>query len=77
MGKVVKDDSYTTNLFIDYIGPNRKRVAMSIKIPSNIVDAFLSDVMEIEEQPRFMHGAHDTARRDKLLKLLEEYSEKI
>jgi len=48
---------------------------MSIKIKEEDVDRFLSGVMEIEEQPRFMHGAHDTARREKLLKFLEEFSE--
>ena len=47
---------------------------MSIKIKEEDVDRFLSGVMEIEEQPRFMHGQNDTARQEKLLKFLEEFS---
>lgn len=50
---------------------------MNINIKEEDVDSFLSGLMEIEEQPKFMHGAHDTARREKLLKFLEEFTENL
>jgi hypothetical protein len=48
---------------------------MSIEVKESDVDRFLSGVMEIEEQPKFMHGSNKTARQEKLLKFLEEFSE--
>lgn len=50
----------------------------SIKtIPTKIVEAFLREAIEIQEHPRFMDGANDSARKEKLMALVEEYGEKF
>ena len=46
-------------------------------VPAEIVEAFLLDAMEIQEHPRFMDGANDSARKEKLRVLVEEYGEKF
>jgi hypothetical protein len=50
---------------------------MSINVKDEDVERFLSGIMEIEEQPKFMHGSNKTARQEKLLKFLEEFSESL
>jgi hypothetical protein len=47
------------------------------KLTDQVVDEFLREAMLIQEQPKFMHGANESARTEKLLKLVEEYGEKI
>lgn len=46
-------------------------------VPAEIIEAFLRDAMEIQEHPRFMDGANDSARKEKLMALVEEYGEKF
>lgn len=46
-------------------------------LSEEVIEAFLREAMQVQEQPKFMHGANESARRDKLAKLVEEYSEKL
>lgn len=45
-----------------------------MEIDSKIIENFLFRVIEIEENPAFLKSGQDSARRDKIVKLLDEYT---
>lgn len=51
---------------------NLWRKLMSEEIDSAIVEKFLAKVIEIEENPIFLKGAQESARREKIKNALDE-----